>query len=178
MEWQNIPSWKAPIRTIESSSWIHTEPPKIQILHLRAWLKCFLNCNSLGAVTTLLSNSANACAPSRPAAVGCVISAARCAIEATWPFTRACPRLCIFLSPNSTICFLTQDLIHCTFPFCSLVEFPACFPQTLVASPHTPEEILTQEDFDWLNLLFRIIFSVSHELTGGFNSVFSESSCF
>lgn len=96
MEWQNILSWKAPIRTIESSSWIHTEPPKIQILHLRAWLKCFLNCNSLGAVTTLLSNSANACAPSRPAAVGCVISAARCAIEATWPFTRACPGYVFF----------------------------------------------------------------------------------
>lgn len=157
MEWQNIPSWKALIRTIESSSWIHTGPPKIQALHLRAMSKCFLNCNRLGAVTTLLGNSVNVCAPSRPAAVGLVISTACCAIEATWPFARACPRLCIFFSPNSTICFLTQDLIHCTFPFYSLVEFPACFPRTLVVALLTLEEILTQEDFDWLNLLWRII---------------------
>lgn len=34
MELSWIPSWKGPIRTIESSSWIHTAPPKFQTIFL------------------------------------------------------------------------------------------------------------------------------------------------
>ena len=36
---QNMPSWKGPIRTIESNSWLHTPLPKIQTHHLKALSK-------------------------------------------------------------------------------------------------------------------------------------------
>jgi len=42
LEQLNIPSWKRPTRIIESNSWLHRAPPKIQTLCLRALSKCFL----------------------------------------------------------------------------------------------------------------------------------------
>jgi len=48
VEWQNIPSWKEPIRIMESNSWLHTGSPKNQTLCLRALSKCFFNYGSLG----------------------------------------------------------------------------------------------------------------------------------
>ena len=38
-ESQNILSWKGPTKIIESNSWLHTGPPKIQTLCLRALSK-------------------------------------------------------------------------------------------------------------------------------------------
>jgi len=40
LESQNIPSWKGPTKTIEANPWLHTGPPKIQTLHLRALSRC------------------------------------------------------------------------------------------------------------------------------------------
>ena len=48
IESQNIPSWKVPIKVIESSSWFHTGPSKNQTIWLRALSKHFLNSSRLG----------------------------------------------------------------------------------------------------------------------------------
>jgi len=42
----NNPSWKEPIRIIESNSWLHTGPPKNQTIYLRAVSRCFSNSSS------------------------------------------------------------------------------------------------------------------------------------
>ena len=47
-ESQNIPRWKGPTRISVPSSWLHREPPKAQILCLRALSKHSLNSSSLG----------------------------------------------------------------------------------------------------------------------------------
>lgn len=44
MEWWNILCWKGPTQNIESNSWIHKEPPKIQTI----LFKCYLSSVSLG----------------------------------------------------------------------------------------------------------------------------------
>jgi len=51
---QNILSWKRSMGIIKSNSWLHTEPPKIQTLCLRALSKHCLNSGSPGAVPTAL----------------------------------------------------------------------------------------------------------------------------
>lgn len=53
---QNTPSWKGLRRIIDSNSQLHSEPPQLQILYLRALSKHSLNSDNLGTIIIALGS--------------------------------------------------------------------------------------------------------------------------
>lgn len=50
----HTPSWKGPVKVMESNSRFHTGQPKNLIIFLRALSKCFLNTDRFRTMTTSL----------------------------------------------------------------------------------------------------------------------------